>query len=151
MTSSWVASYLVFQVFQHSCPVYVPSVTCSWMGWSTAVWMLYFLIPRKLLENHTSFSFSSERGGCWTTPTGRDMAWWRHPMETFSAFLAFCAGNTPVTGEFPKQMPVTRSFDVFVNRRLNKRLSKQSWGWWFEKPSHSLWRHCGVKDDDVMT
>ena len=24
---------------------------------------------------------------------------------------------------------------------LNKRLSKQSWGWWFETPSHSLWRH----------
>ena len=26
--------------------------------------------------------------------------------------------------------------------RLNKRLSKQSWGWWFETPSRSLWRHC---------
>ena len=34
-------------------------------------------------------------------------------METFSALLAFCAGNSPVTGEFPSQRPVTRSFDVF--------------------------------------
>ena len=45
-------------------------------------------------------------------------------------------------GEFPSQRPLTRSFDVFFDLRLNKRLSKQSWGWWFEKPSWSLWRHC---------
>ena len=44
-------------------------------------------------------------------------------------------------GEFPSQRPVTRSFDVFFDLRLNKRLSKQSWGWWFETPSLSLWRH----------
>ena len=54
---------------------------------------------------------------------GRDVAWWRHQMETFSALLALCAGNSPVTGEFPTQRPVTRSFDVFVDLRLNKRLS----------------------------
>ena len=40
------------------------------------------------------------------------------------------------------QSPVTRSFGVFFNLCLNKRLSKQSWGWWFETPSRSLWRHC---------
>ena len=43
-------------------------------------------------------------------------------------------------GEFPTQRPVTRSFDVFFDLRLNKRLSKQPWGWWFEVPSWSLWR-----------
>ena len=36
-------------------------------------------------------------------------------METFSALLALCAGNSPVTGEFPSQWPVTRSFDVFFD------------------------------------
>ena len=70
--------------------------------------------------------------------------WWRHQMETFSALLAICAGKSPVTGEFPAQRPVTRSFDVFFNLRLNKRLSKQSWGWWFETPTHPLWRHCNI-------
>ena len=45
-------------------------------------------------------------------------------------------------GEFPTQRPVTRSFDVFFDLRLNKRLSKQPWGWWFETPSWSLWRQC---------
>ena len=41
-------------------------------------------------------------------------------METFSALLALCAGNSPVTGEFLAQRPVTRSFDGFFYRRLNK-------------------------------
>ena len=40
--------------------------------------------------------------------------------------------------------PVTRSFDVLSDLRLNKQLSKQSWGWWFETPSSPLWRHCNV-------
>ena len=61
-----------------------------------------------------------------------NLPWWRHQMETFSALLAICAGNSPVPGEFPAQRPVTRSFDVFFDLRLNKRLSKQSWGWWFK-------------------
>ena len=43
-------------------------------------------------------------------------------------------------GEFPTQRPVTRSFDVFFDRRLNKRLSKQPRGWWLETLSCSLWR-----------
>ena len=70
--------------------------------------------------------------------------WWHHQLGTFSAFLAFCAGNSPATSEFPAQRPVTRSFDVFFDLRLNKPLSKQSWGWWFETLSGSLWRHCNV-------
>ena len=40
------------------------------------------------------------------------MPWWRHQMETFSALLAICAGNSPVPGEFPAQRPVTRNLDV---------------------------------------
>ena len=46
-------------------------------------------------------------------------------METFSALLAICAGNSPVPGEFPTQRPVTRSFDVYFDLRPNKRLSKR--------------------------
>ena len=71
-------------------------------------------------------------------------SWWRHQMETFSTLLALCVGNSPVPGEFPSQRPVTRSFDVFFNLCLDKRLSKQSWGWWFETPSRSLSRHCNA-------
>ena len=80
---------------------------------------------------------------------------WHFDMDTFSILLAFCAdmmtngnisallaicaGNSP---EFPAQRPVTRSFDVFFDLHPKKWLSKQSWGWWFEKPSRPLWRHC---------
>ena len=69
------------------------------------------------------------------------LAWWRHQMKTFSSLLTFCAGNSPVPGEFPSQMPVTQSFGVFFDLRLNIRLSKQSWGWRFETLSCPLWRH----------
>ena len=65
-------------------------------------------------------------------------------METFSALLVFVRGNSPVTGEFPARRPMTRGFDIFFNLCLNKRLSKQSWGWWFETPSGSLWCHFNV-------
>ena len=61
-----------------------------------------------------------------------------------SAILALCAGNSPVTGEFPSQRPVTQSFDVLFSLRLSKRLSKQSWASWFETPSRSLWHYCNV-------
>ena len=46
-------------------------------------------------------------------------------METFSALLAFCAGNSPVPGEFRAQRPVMRSFDFIFDPRLSKPLSKQ--------------------------
>ena len=46
-------------------------------------------------------------------------------------------------GEFTDhRRPVTWSFDVFFDLRLNIRLSKQSWGRSFETPPCPLWRHC---------
>ena len=76
------------------------------------------------------------------------VTWWRHQMETFSALLAICAGNSPVPGEFPTQTPVTRSFDVYFDLRPNKRLSKQLLGWWFETLSPPLWRH---RNEHIIT
>ena len=72
-------------------------------------------------------------------------SWWRHQMETFSALLGLCAGNSPVTGEFPSQKPMTQSFGVFY-LCLNKRSNKQSRRWWFETPSRSLWSHCKCRE-----
>ena len=65
-------------------------------------------------------------------------------METFSALLAICAGNSLVTGEFPAQRPVMRSFDVFFDLCPNQWLTKQLWGWWFEMTSRPLWCHCNA-------
>ena len=77
---------------------------------------------------------------CAQSPT----PWWRHQMETFSALLALCAGIISVTGEFPAQRQVTLSFDVFFDLRLDKRLSKRSWGWWLEMPLCPLRCHCNA-------
>ena len=68
---------------------------------------------------------------------------WRHQMEIFSALLALCAGNVPVIGEFPTQRPVTRSFDVFFDRRLNN-------GWVNNGKAGDLSRHRAHYDVTVM-
>ena len=96
-------------------------------------------------HNKTNRTWSSYRWDILYTRHGSRLAtWWRHQMETFSTLLAICAGNSPVTDKFLSQRPVTRSFDVFFDLRLNERMSKQWWGWRFETPSCSLWRHCNV-------
>ena len=103
--------------------------------------------PHKGPEKRKMFSFDGVIMTIWiphivSALSYLDLAWWRHQMETFPALLAICAGNSPASGEFPTQRPVTRSFDVFFDLRLNKRLSKQSWGWWFETLSRPSWRQC---------
>ena len=64
----------------------------------------------------------------WTRP------WWRHQMETLSALLAICAGNSPVMWRGALMLSLIR---VWINGRVNK----QSWGWWFETLSRPSWRH----------
>ena len=103
----------------------------QWYGWQWPVKGDYF---RKITVSH---SMNLHWFGAFSIH-----AWWRHHMETFSVWLAICAGNSPVTDEFPAQRPVTQSFVVFFYLRLNKRLGEQSWGWWSETPSRPLWRHC---------
>ena len=63
-------------------------------------------------------------------------------METFSALLAICAGNSPVDGEFTAQRPVTRSFDVFFDLHLNKRLKNS-------READDLRRH-GARYDVIL-
>ena len=70
--------------------------------------------------------------------------WWCHQMETFSALLALCAGNSPVPVNSPHKGQWCGDLC------LNKRLSKQLWGWWFETPSWSLWRQCNENTITVV-
>ena len=60
-----------------------------------------------------------------------------HMMTSSNGNIFRVTGH--LCGEFTG--PVTRSFDVFFDLCPNRRLSKQSWGWWFETPSCPLWRH----------
>ena len=59
-----------------------------------------------------------------------------------SALLAICAGNFTGHRWIPRTKASDASFYVFFDLRLNRRLSKQRWGRWFETPPHPLWRHC---------
>ena len=69
-----------------------------------------------------------------------DVIKWKH----FPRYWPFVRGIHRWPVNSPHKGPVMRSFDVFFDLRLNKRLSKWSRGWWFEASSRSLWRHCNV-------
>ena len=92
----------------------------------------------KKRENEPSAIFL----GC--TLHGTKEPWWRHQMETFSALQAFVRGfhrspvNTPHKGQWRGALMLS------LICALKKWLSKQSWGWWFEMPTRSLWRHCNA-------
>ena len=62
--------------------------------------------------------------------------------ENIFRVTGLLCGEFTGPGEFSTQRPVTRSFDVLFDLHLNKQMSKQSRGWWFETPSGSLWRQC---------
>ena len=100
-------------------------------------WSL-FVVDKPQRKNESKFKYTIPRKQKTT------LSWWRHQMETFSALLTFCENNPSVAGGFPSQRPMTLSFHVLFDLRLNKRLSKQSRRRWFETPSRSLWRHCNV-------
>ena len=81
--------------------------------------ILYHSIPNSFQEHHD------------------DVIKWKHFPRNCPYVREFTG-----PGEFSTQRPVTRSFEVFFDLRVNKRLSKQPWVWWFETLSWSLWRQC---------
>ena len=111
-----------------------------WQGWDTTLVSLF--TPKSTKKFPTDYDCL---GTCTTFgPSPRlqlrlwlcyyAIPWWRHQMETFSALLALCAGNSPVTGELPAQRPVTRSFNVIsICTRIN--------GWVNNREAGDLRRH----------
>ena len=113
---------------------------------------LFHLFTRKILHIADNWEF-------WLFITSKTRPWhifWDSPCISLTinpySMMASSNGNIfrvtgHLCGEFcprliPAQRSVTWSFDVFFDLRLNKRLGKQSWGWYFETLSHTLWRHC---------
>ena len=120
-------------------------MTYHWSRWChLGSGLLYDLInPSDGALMISIYSLINTNGFLWYRVISR-FIWRRHQMKTFSAWLDICAGNSPVTGEFPSQRPVTQSFDILFDLHLNKRLNKQWWGWWFEIPSGPIWRYCNA-------
>ena len=92
---------------------YFKNLANSYNHWEHIAWLVYLELRNWNIRFHRGY----ER----TNPSKAKQPWWRHQMETFSALLAIYAGNSPVTGEFPAQRLVTRSFDIFFDLRLNQR------------------------------
>ena len=153
LISAWISNYLHYKVWgeiTYPPPNFIGAAVevWEWISYAIQNWVCDYLSMLGLQLIHVSKNgplgdnisvsvcISTRNTGC-----VRGAPRWRHQMKTFSALLALCEGNPLVTGGFPSQRPVTRSFDVFFHLRLNKRLSKQSRRRWFETPSDSLLRH----------
>ena len=70
-----------------------------------------------------------------------DVIKWKH----FSRCWPFVRGihRSPLNSLHKGQWRVALIFSLIC--AWKKRLNKQSWGWWFQKPSHPLWRHCNAQ------
>ena len=120
-------------MIQHICCEYIAMCSvCIWSWYITiqCVWELWFQNCSKFFN----LTFI-----CFVFPGEFKPKWWRHQTETFSALLALCAGNSPVTGEFPSQRSVTRSFDVSL-----------ICGWVNNREAGDLRRHRAYYDVIVM-
>ena len=81
-------------------------------------WVLIYVLVRLAVRQKCSV--------CRRTSDFLTWSWWRHQRETFSSLLAFCAGNSPVTGDFPAERPVTRALMfslmcAWINSWVNNR------------------------------
>ena len=93
----WVASLLT--VWHATLPREMPHEGLPAITWK---------VPRDLTRSHPPEKLAHD-----------DVIKWKH----FPRYW-LCEGNSSVTGEFPAQRPVTRSYDVFFDLYLNTQLSK---------------------------
>ena len=65
-------------------------------------------------------------------------------LKHFPCYWPFVRGihRSPVNSPHKGQWRWAFIFSLIC--ALNKRLSNQTWGWWFEKLSRPLWRHCNL-------
>ena len=75
------------------------------------------------------------------------LSWWRHQIETFSALLAICAGNSPVPvnslhkGQWRGALMFSL-ICVWINGWANNREAGD-----LRRPSRPLWRHRNVSQN----
>ena len=118
-------------IFVELCHLYtsVFSVVENKRVLSPESWVLITLPPSILYDiNHTTYYTLRRKMPIYHANTDcccMCAAWWHHQMETFSALLAICTGNSP-----HRWIPRTKASDAelwfFFYLRLNEQLSKQS-------------------------
>ena len=131
--------YPLIHITLNHCHLWCRSKTLKYFDES--IMKYYFIYMRKHTTKQQAYRPTDAGEGIISAGGGNKLREKNLPMITSSNGNIFRVTGH-LCGEFNSQRPVTRSFDAFFDLRLNKRLSKQSWGWWFETPSYSLWRHC---------
>ena len=137
--SRWAISIAFCPYVCHDMETFLPLTVPLWSECTGHRWISHEWKPMKIFDD-----VLLARTGCWIHTRCR---WFMMTSSNgnISALLALCVGNSPVSGEYPAHRPVTRSFDVFFDLRLDGRLSKHSWGWWLETPTCPLWRQSNVQ------
>ena len=105
--------------------------TCIYNSYWIDQWFsLFFSVVSLVWDNHTNAPFSPNSTG----------TWWVIKWKRFPRYWPFVRGihRSPVNSPHTKASDA--EFDVSFDLHLNKRLNKQSWGWWFETSS----AHCDV-------
>ena len=125
------ACYICIMPIRITCCTYLANIAYTEQGRMNnyITWISMFVITFPYLKSIVGLFFTPGSTRSWIPSilvynkinVTIAIAWWCHQMETFSALLAICAGNSLVPGEFPGQRPVTRIFDVFLDLRLNNR------------------------------
>ena len=81
-----------------------PGVAVTKPTSSIMLFAQFFRIIKALIAYWISHSYLTGASAAqlqWHLSNMNVTPWWRHQMETFSALLAICAGNSLVTSEFP--------------------------------------------------
>ena len=123
----WAVWFGYLGKFTLECVRLMPTRKIRWANSSaTLMWMRIWDLSRRHLQNGHD-----------------DVIKWKHFRVTGHLCRKFTGHGA--------QRPVTRMCEMFFDLRLNKRLSKQSWDWWSETPSHPLWRHCNGQNIKAWT
>ena len=138
------------QTFNASGKIHDNKVSCQRGSchptWENIQYLMQFNCPSNVISSAVLFTNSYWRNVPWMNEMDKILAWRRNQMEAFSVLLALCERNPTVTGGFPSQKPVTPSFDIFFDLRLNKRWNKT-----MEVPAISDTHYCDVIMDAVAS
>ena len=144
LNPAWISNYIHYKVYDE---IIYPFPKFNGAAIELWEWISYFI--SHFIGNGVTSQISSNSTFCSTACFG--LATKKSPklmMTSSNGNIFRITGH--LCGEFtgpsnsPAQRPVMRSFDVFFDLHLNKLLSKQWWGWWFETPSCPLWCHLHV-------
>ena len=137
-------------------PIYTGKTSLYWIGHGLLALWSYFAHITAFRGMYTIKTWANQKFNIKVTHLLLSgLGWWSHkPFMMTSSNRNISRVTGPLcgefTGEFTAQRQVTRSFDVSFDLRLSKRLSKQWWGWCFETPSRSLWRHRNIEKWSIV-